>query len=146
MSKTLAAGRKPDLAGMRILVAEDEAVIAMMVEDTLIDAGALVLGPVISVQDGLQMVEVAMGDGGISAAVLDLQLGDGKAARLADTLRERGVPFLFATGYDGHPDLDGHRDVPVLCKPYNPEDLVRIVENLCHAGAPASLPARSALA
>lgn len=139
MTQTPDLGWKPDLDGTRILVAEDEAVIAMMVEDTLIDAGALVLGPVISVRDALQMVEVAMGDGGITAAVLDVQLGDGKVLRVADALRARGVPFLFATGYDGHPALDSHRGVPVLCKPYNPEDLIRVVGELCHARASAGL-------
>ncbi|MFC4168904.1 response regulator [Teichococcus aestuarii] len=139
MTQTPNSGCKPDLDGTRILVAEDEAVIAMMVEDSLIGAGALVLGPVISVQDALQMVKVAMADGGITAAVLDIQLGDAKAIGVADVLRERGVPFLFATGYDGHPVLDSHRGVPVLCKPYNPEDLVRMIGELCHARAPAAL-------
>lgn len=109
--------------------------IAMMLEDTLIDAGAMVLGPVASVRDALQMVDVAVGDGGISAAVLDVQFSDGKAIRIADALRSHGVPYLFATGYDRHPDLDGHGDAPVLCKPFNLEDLLRAVERLCRARA-----------
>jgi len=131
--RTLYRSEFPPLKGTRILVAEDEVVIAMMLEDTLIDAGALVLGPVISVRDALRMVDMALGDGGISAAVLDVQLRDGKAIRVADLLRERGVPFLFATAYDGNPAVEGYGGVPVLCKPYGPEDLIRTVEGLCRA-------------
>ncbi|PHK93236.1 hypothetical protein CR162_19725 [Pseudoroseomonas rhizosphaerae] len=142
MTQAPSTGRKPDLTGTRILVAEDETVIGMMMEDILIGAGALVLGPFVSVQDTLRMVEVAVEDGGISAAVLDVQLGDGRASQIADALRGHGVPFIFATGYDSHPVLDGNRGVPVLRKPFNPEDLVRAVGELCHA-AVSSTPLRA---
>jgi CheY-like chemotaxis protein len=135
MSNAPSVSQRSALEGTRILVAEDEVVTAMMLEDVLIDAGALVLGPVISVQDALRMVDVALGDGGISVAVLDIRLGKGNAIRIADVLRERGVPYLFATGDDGNPALESHRDVPVLSKPFVSEDLVTAIERLCRSRA-----------
>jgi CheY-like chemotaxis protein len=131
MNNAPPASQRSVLEGARILVAEDEAFIAMMVKDSLIEAGALVLGPVASVRDALRLVDLATSDGGISAAVLDIKLGNEKAARVADALREHGVPFLIATGYDSCPGLEHHRGVPVLCKPYDPQDLVEAVESLC---------------
>jgi DNA-binding response OmpR family regulator len=130
MSNTFSFGQQPALQGKRILVAEDETMIAMMVREALTEAGAQVLGPVASVQDALHLL-VDAGGGGISAAVVDVKLGHEHAICVADVLRERGVPFLFATGYDQHPGFKYHRDVPVLCKPYGPEELIRVVESLC---------------
>jgi hypothetical protein len=63
------------LEGRRILVAEDETVVAMVLEDTIIDAGGMVLGPVISVPDALGLLDAAKADGGVSAAVINLRLG-----------------------------------------------------------------------
>jgi DNA-binding response OmpR family regulator len=131
MSNTFFSGQRPALQGKRIMVAEDETMIAMMMREALADAGALVLGPVASVRDALHLADAAAGSGRISAAVVDVKLGHEQAICVADALRERGVPFLFATGYDQHPGFKYHRDVPVLCKPYGPDDLIRVVESLC---------------
>ena len=89
--------RSAALTGKRILVVEDEGLVAMLVQDGLADAGAEVIGPAGSVADALQLVETAMGEGGISGAVLDLNLGGEPVFPVADALIDLGVPFLFET-------------------------------------------------
>ncbi|MFC7555148.1 hypothetical protein ACFQU7_27280 [Pseudoroseomonas wenyumeiae] len=84
--------RRAALNGHRILVAEDEVPVAMMMEDTIIDAGGMVLGPVISVPDALGLLDAAKADGGVSAAVINLRLGQHRTTRLAAALRNRACP------------------------------------------------------
>jgi DNA-binding response OmpR family regulator len=127
-------GRPPKLKGKRILVVEDEALVSMLVEDELRDAGATVLGPAACVGDALRLVEAAV-DGGISAAVLDLILQGERATPVADRLAALGVPFLFATGYGGRCDTGGHGAAPTLRKPFAPERLVATVAALVAPGA-----------
>jgi CheY-like chemotaxis protein len=122
------------LEGQRILVAEDEMVLAMEMEDTIIAAGGMVLGPVTSVPDALGLLQAAKADGGISAAVINLRLGQYTTTRLADALTEQGVPFLYATGYNSHGDIDAHQDATVLDKPYTPPALLQALESLLTRG------------
>ena len=107
-------GRRAKLTGTRVLVVEDEIFASMLVEDELRDAGATVLGPAPSVGDALRLVEAAAADGGISAAVLDINLDGRHVAPVADRLAALGVPFVFATGYGEHCDRHGHGAAPVL--------------------------------
>ena len=124
--------RPPKLKGKRILVVEDEALVSMLVEDELRDAGATVLGPAACVGDALRLVEAAV-DGGISAAVLDINL-DGRHVRpVADRLAALRVPFVFATGYGEGCDTGGHGTAPLLSKPFAPERLIAAVEALASA-------------
>ena len=85
------------LHGLAILVAEDDYMIAAMMEDELAGAGARVIGPVPSLQFALDMIE---GTPRIDAAVLDINMQGETIFPVADALRERGIPFLFSTGYD----------------------------------------------
>ena len=118
------------LRGKRILVVEDEAIVAMLIEDELLEAGAEVVGPAGSVGDALQLIEAAAADGGLSAAVLDINL-DGEAVRpVADTLAALGVPFLFATGYGEHCDTGGHEGAQVLHKPFDRHELLVAITDL----------------
>lgn len=118
-----------DTAERRILVIEDEALVAMLVEDALVDAGFAVLGPARSVAQALEMLKADTPD----AAVLDLNLGGENSLPVADVLAARGIPFLVATGY-GAAGLPAHlRHVPVLPKPYDPADLTVAVDRLCSA-------------
>ena len=118
------------LAGHRILVAEDEMVVAMELEDTIIDAGGMVLGPVTSVPEAMSLLQAAKANGGISAAVINLRLGQQSTTRLADALTEHGVPFIYATGYNSHSDIDAHQEAMVLDKPYTPAGLLQALESL----------------
>jgi CheY-like chemotaxis protein len=122
------------LRDKRILVVEDEAIVAMLFEDGLLDAGAKVLGPVASVGEALQLIERAASDGGLSAAVLDLNLNGEAVAPVADRLVALGVPFLFATGYMEGCDTGGHSAAPILHKPFDPTMLITAVEALASAG------------
>jgi DNA-binding response OmpR family regulator len=118
-----------DTAERRILVVEDEALVAMLVEDALVDAGFAVLGPARSVAQALEMLRAETPD----AAVLDLNLGGENSLSVADALAARGIPFLVATGY-GAAGLPAHlRHIPVLPKPYDPADLTVAVDRLCSA-------------
>jgi CheY-like chemotaxis protein len=118
-----------DTAERRILVVEDEALVAMLVEDALVDAGFAVLGPARSVAQALEMLTAETPD----AAVLDLNLGGENSLSVADALAARGIPFLVATGY-GAAGLPAHlRHIPVLPKPYDPADLTVAVDRLCSA-------------
>lgn len=111
----------------RILVIEDEALVAMLVEDALIDAGFDVIGPARSVSEALAL----LADDLPTAAVLDLNLCGETSVPVADELVARGIPFVVATGYGAAGLPDGHRHVPVLPKPYDPADLTAALERLC---------------
>lgn len=114
------------LTGQSVLVVEDEALVAMLVEDALLDAGATVLGPVATVAEALALLERETPH----VAVLDLNLAGETSTPVADALALRGIPFVVATGYgaDGLPA--GHATVPVLAKPYDPDDLTLALSKL----------------
>src|ERR1700687_5513892 len=84
------------LAGLRVLVLEDEPLIAMVLIDTLEAAGGEVVGPAHDVEQALNLMAVSS----IDLAVLDVNLGSGTtSAPVADCLKKNGIPFIFATGY-----------------------------------------------
>ncbi|MBV1799862.1 response regulator [Siccirubricoccus sp. G192] len=115
------------LTGRRVLVVEDEALVAMLVEDALLDAGASIIGPAATVAEALALLARERPE----AAVLDLNLAGETSTPVADALAARGIPFVVATGYgaDGLPP--GHANVPVLAKPYDPDDLTAALIRLC---------------
>ena len=84
------------LEGRQILVVEDDYMIAQDVSDSLERAGATVLGPVPSVNKAKRLLAEAAPD----AAVLDVNLGEENSFPVAQELTDRGVPFLFSTGYN----------------------------------------------
>src|SRR5215208_907511 len=120
------------LRDKRILVVEDEALVAMLVEDALLDAGAKVVGPAATVDEAMLLIEEAAPDGGLAAAVLDLNLDGEAVLPVADRLVALGVPFLFATGYDAGCNKGGHA-APTLQKPFGPELLITAIEALASA-------------
>ena len=113
----------------RILVVEDEALVAMLVEDALLDAGFAVIGPARSVSEAMALLAAEVP----AAAVLDLNLGGETSVSVADALAARGIPFVVATGYGAAGLPAGHKHVPVLPKPYDPADLTAALERLCAA-------------
>lgn len=115
------------LTGRRILVVEDEALVAMLVEDALLEAGAEVIGPAATVAEALSLLR----DGEPSAAVLDLNLAGEASTPIADTLARMGVPFVVATGYGAEGLPAQHAAVPVLAKPYDPEELTMLLQRIC---------------
>lgn len=102
-------------APQRILVVEDEPLIAMMIEDFLDMLGKDHAGTADSVASALEIV----GAGGVDAAILDVNLSGGEQSwPIADVLAAQGVPFVLATGGSGDTVADAHRDRPVLAKPF----------------------------
>jgi CheY-like chemotaxis protein len=122
------------LAGRKVLVVEDEPLVAMMIEDMLTDLGHTVVGPAMQLADGLRLAETAQFD----AAVLDINLNGVRSFPVADVLQARGIPFLFATGYGGGEALEGRQE-PVIQKPYQMERLAEMLTALTEGseGAPA---------
>jgi CheY-like chemotaxis protein len=107
------------VAARRILIVEDEMMIAMMVEDFLVDLGWDVVGIASTLDQALAMVR----DADIDAALLDVNLNGRDTFGAAAILRERQIPFVFATGYGARGIDDRFRDVPTLTKPYQLDQL-----------------------
>ena len=105
------------LSGKRILVVEDEMMIAMLLEDTLLDLGCIVLGPASGCAQALALVN---GAADIDAGILDVNLGGERSFPVADVLRERRIPFMFATGYGSAGIPDAYAQHPVIIKPFDP--------------------------
>jgi CheY-like chemotaxis protein len=106
-------------SGRRVLVVEDEMIVAWLLEDMLADLGCAVVGPVGSVNQALAMIDAEA----IDVAVLDVNLDGQTSYPVADALAARGVPFVFSTGYDKDRLLEGYRTFPVLQKPYHQSEL-----------------------
>lgn len=121
----------PGLAGRRVLVVEDEPLIAMLLEDMLLDMGASVAGVADTVAAALE--QVAAADGSLDAAVLDMNLRGRPVDPVADLLAERGVPFVFASGYGADAASGRHSAVPVLAKPFRREALEVALRSLLDA-------------
>ncbi len=99
---------------LKMLVVEDEALIAMMAEDLLEALGHQVVATAASLADA----HLACENAGFDAALLDVNLNGDSSMELATLLKASGVPFAFTTGY-GAGGIDGcHADMPVLTKPY----------------------------
>ena len=116
-----------ELKGLRVLVAEDEAIIAFELEAFLTEAGAEVLGPSYDLDNALDLA----GDEGLSAAVLDIRLGKDTIAPVARLLTERGIPFVFYSGQiDNDPILAEWPTSTLVSKPASPRVVVRALANL----------------
>jgi CheY-like chemotaxis protein len=114
---------EPTLSGLRILLVEDEAMVAMIIEDTLSDLGCEVVGPMSSFEQGLAAAKTERVDG----AFLDVNLRGKLVYPIAEALAARGVPFAFVTGY-GESGIDARfRGAPVLTKPFMPDTVERLV-------------------
>ena len=112
-----------ELAGRRVLVVEDEALVAMLVGDSLEEAGATIVGPAATVAEALALIE----DGALDAAVLDVNLQGQRMTQVADRLAGMKVPFVIATGYGYDCEIGDHADAPMLQKPF---DLARLTSAL----------------
>ena len=111
----------------RILIVEDEMLIAMLVEQMAQDLGYDVVGPALTVGEALSLMEREDFD----CAILDMNLGHGVSSTpVAEALHARGIPFLFASGYGSRSPIDNFSAAPVLSKPFPTDDLQRALERL----------------
>ena len=102
------------LRGRRVLVVEDEYLIAEDLCEELRSCGAVVMGPATSVAHALALLNAEPPP---DMAVLDIGLPDAKVYPVADALRARGIPFVFATGYDAWVIPAAYAEVPRAEKP-----------------------------
>ena len=102
------------LRGCRVLVVEDEYLIAEDLCEELLSCGAEVMGPAACVADALDLLGYGPAP---DMAVLDIGLENEKVYPVADALRARGIPFVFATGYDARVIPTAYADVPRTEKP-----------------------------
>lgn len=107
------------VSGRRVLVVEDEMMVAWLLEDLLAELGYAIVGPAASINQALAMSETEA----IDVAVLDVNLNGEMSYPIADMLVARDVPFVFVTGYDKDRMLDGYRVFPVLQKPFHRSEL-----------------------
>lgn len=118
------------LRGLRILVVEDEYLLAMDLERELRDAGAEVVGPAASVAAALRLID---GDHVLDGALLDVNLGGEPIFPVADALLGRGVPVVLTTGYDARAIPVRYADVPRCEKPVDVRRVARTLGRLVAA-------------
>jgi CheY-like chemotaxis protein len=117
---------KDPLQGLRVLIVEDEALVAMLVEDYLVELGCVVAGSARRVSRALESLENSQ----VDAAILDLNVNGEDITPVIETLDARGTPFIFASGYE-EKNLDqrwGARRV--LQKPFNSQELGQALHSL----------------
>jgi CheY-like chemotaxis protein len=104
---------------LRVLVVEDEMLVAMNIEDMLLDLGHEVAALASRLDAALSLAS----EGSFDIAMLDVNLAGQASFPVADMLRTRGIPYLFATGYGIQGIAEEHRHAPVLQKPFRARDL-----------------------
>ena len=100
-------------AGRRVLIVEDESLVAMLLETILEDMGCVPVGPAATVDEGLRMASEP-----IDAALLDVNVAGRQVFPIAQALKDRGVPFVFSTGYGEGGLPDEWRGHSTLQKPF----------------------------
>ena len=114
------------LVGARVLLVEDQVLIAMDPEDYLRDHGAAQVAIAPFAEAALRQIQADRPD----VAVLDVNLGDHSSASVAEHLASLGVPFVFATGYgDSSMAPEAMRSIPVVRKPYTEDVLIAAISN-----------------
>jgi CheY-like chemotaxis protein len=117
------------LTGLRLLLVEDEAMIAMDMEDLISDLGAEVVGPFARLRDALH----ALKHEPIHGAVLDIHLDHETTFPLADALLERADPLIFVSGDADDSVPEKYRRLPRLRKPLDYAEFTRLATSVFDA-------------
>jgi len=124
-----------DIAGLSLLLVEDEYLIALDAEEMLRELGAAKIEVVGTFEDAQQRTQ----DGAFDLAVLDVNINGKLSYPLADNLRRRGIPFVFATGYGRHDyTLGEFEGAACVSKPYTIECLRQALLAARAQGAPGA--------
>ena len=99
----------------RVLVVEDEASISILIEDMLVDFGTEIVGPAARIEEALRLAD----EEELDLAILDINLSGQATYPVAEVLGARGIPFVFATGYNTAAVPDQFRNSPTLQKPFS---------------------------
>lgn len=113
---------------LRVMIVEDEAIIALNLADMLADLGHVV----VKVANRINIAMEFAVSGQLDLAILDMNVHGDLSFPIATILRDRGIPFLFASGYGERGLIDGFRDAPILTKPYSIEILAQMVAAATH--------------
>jgi CheY-like chemotaxis protein len=114
----------PELAGTRVLIVEDEGMVAILLEDMLEDLGCVIAASVATVA----RAEEAVRSIPVDVALLDVNLAGESTVDFARALSRHPMPIVFSTGYGRNGVPADLRDRPVLAKPFKPEDLRQAIE------------------
>jgi len=109
----------------RILIVEDEPLVAMLLEDMLLDLGYAVVGPAGTLQEGLSLARSEA----IDAAILDVNLNGARSFPIAEILQARHVPYFFATGYGSAEDVR-QQGVEIVAKPFRDDAVNAAIQRL----------------
>jgi CheY-like chemotaxis protein len=112
-------------AAKRLLVVEDESLIAMVLADQIAELGHTIVGPACTLMEARQLAAAAPLDG----ALLDLNVRGALSYEIADILSGREIPFVFITGYD-QPPTGAYVDVGILRKPFALTGLTHTIESM----------------
>jgi CheY-like chemotaxis protein len=112
----------------RLLLVDDDPILAILVADWLSEIGCEVVGPARSVAAALQLV--ASEGAALDGALLDVALANEDSYPVADALALNGVPYAFVTGHGLGGVAADYRDAPILTKPFQFEDLQRTIDRL----------------
>ena len=121
------------LEGCKVLVVEDEFLVAILIQQTLESAGCVVAGPIPRVREAVE----AAGSGAYDAAVLDVNLAGDRIDPVADILSRRNIPFVFVTGYAASALPGKYAEQPRLCKPFRMAELLGTLSNLVSPPLPS---------
>lgn len=116
-----------------ILIVEDEYFLADDVARALTEAGARVLGPVPTAKEAVDLLE----SGRVDFALLDINLRGLLVYEVADDLSRRGIPFIFATGYDQSQIPEAYQEIPRLEKPFSASQLITTIDEQINARRPS---------
>jgi len=127
------------LAGLSVLIVEDEPLVALMLEDYAKDLGCRFAATATRVDVAQEMVEKLSPD----LVVLDVLMTGGKPDfTVADDLAMRQIPFIFCSGYTPDVVAERHRQRPFLSKPFSQDDLLAAIAGCNPAGPPANAPSQ----
>jgi CheY-like chemotaxis protein len=115
--------------GLRVLLVEDEIMVALLLEDMLAELGHSVIGPVARLGKALKTARSEAFD----VAFLDVNLDGQEVYPVAEVLAARGTPFVFVTGYDRTGLRAPYGDRPTLQKPFRRRDLAKLLAGVCSA-------------
>jgi CheY-like chemotaxis protein len=111
---------------LRVLVVEDEVIVAMSLEDMLMDLGCSVVGPATNFDDAMALAEC----GGFDAALLDVNLNGKRSEPVAELLRVQSIPYALITGYGSAALGSSGEGPPVLSKPCSPNALEQLLKRI----------------
>jgi DNA-binding response OmpR family regulator len=120
----------PSLAGLRVLVLEDEMLVSLMIEDLLDDQGCHIVGPYDRLLPALDAARIQA----IDFALLDVNVAGSNAFSVAEALAARNIPFLFLSGYGQGAMPVEHSDWRVCDKPFRAEALVAMIAERVRLG------------